>query len=390
MGRRALIWLAAAVAIVMAFAAGFELHARSMNISTQPNRADARPLRAQVVAELRAHYFRSLPKAAMRAATVRGVITALQDPYTEYLDPAQYRDLVESQEGGYAGVGLALARGNRGLVVRALLPGLPAYRAGILPGDVITAVDERPVDDLPYREAVGLMHGAPGTPVRLLIVRHGRSRPLLLTLEREPVRVTRVRARTMGDAHHRVVYISVPAFVEGSASDVRVAVQHAVSRGAAGVVLDLRGNLGGLLSEAVATTRVFVQQGVVVTTGGARDRRQTLVADGSAVRQLPRLAVLIDGTTASAAEVVAGALQRDLPASRVVVVGSRSFGKGTVQAVHPLPNGGALKLTVAVFALAGGVQVDGRGVRPGVAAPDRPETDVDETLQAALAKLARS
>jgi carboxyl-terminal processing protease len=385
MGRRALIWLAAAVAVGAAFGAGFEVHTRTL--SSSGSSAHRGPLRAQVLAELEGHYYAPLPRGISHEPTVRTVIRALHDPYTQYLDPAEYRDLVESQEGGYAGVGLALARGRDGLVVRALLPGLPAYKAGIQPGDVITAVDQTDLQGVPYREAVGLIHGNAGTLVQLSVVRRGQHSPLLLTLERQPVRVTRVRAHTIGGGGKRFMYIRVPAFVDGSAGDIRHFVQAAARSHLRGVILDLRGNLGGLLSEAVATARVFVDQGVIVTTGSITEQQQTLVADGTAVRGAPRVAILIDGTTASAAEVVAGAIQRVLPLSRVVVVGSRSFGKGTVQAVHPLPNGGALKLTVAVFTLAGGADVNGRGVRPDLLGPDRPQTDVDETLQVALTTL---
>jgi carboxyl-terminal processing protease len=368
MGRRALIWLAAAVAVGAAFGAGFEVHTRTL--SSSGSSAHRGPLRAQVLAELEGHYYAPLPRGISHEPTVRTVIRALHDPYTQYLDPAEYRDLVESQEGGYAG--------------------LPAYKAGIQPGDVITAVDQTDLQGVPYREAVGLIHGNAGTLVQLSVVRRGQHSPLLLTLERQPVRVTRVRAHTIGGGGKRFMYIRVPAFVDGSAGDIRHFVQAAARSHLRGVILDLRGNLGGLLSEAVATARVFVDQGVIVTTGSITEQQQTLVADGTAVRGAPRVAILIDGTTASAAEVVAGAIQRVLPLSRVVVVGSRSFGKGTVQAVHPLPNGGALKLTVAVFTLAGGADVDGRGVRPDLLGPDRPQTDVDETLQVALTTLGGS
>ena len=387
MGRRTLIVIAVAVAIGTAFGAGFELHARSIGAPEPPANRDPRPLRALVLAELERHYYTQLPRGIAQAQTMRAVLKELDDPYTEYLDPADYRDLVESQEGGYGGIGLALARGRDGLVVRALLPGLPAYRAGIQPGDVITAVDQTDLEGVPYRDAVGLMHGNPGTAVQLSIQRPGAAAPLLLTLERQPVRVTRVTARRIGNGGQRFEYIRVPAFVDGSAHDSRRLVKRAAADHTRGVILDLRGNLGGLLNEAVATARVFIDQGVIVSTQSITEPPHTLVADGTAVAGAPRLAILIDGNTASAAEVVAGAIQRVLPKSRVLVVGSRSFGKGTVQAVHPLPNGGALKLTVAVFRLAGGVGVDDRGVRPDLLGPDRPQTDVDETLQVALTAL---
>ena len=382
MGRRALIWLMAAVAMGVGFAAGFELHSRSVAEHTAERSADQRPLRAQVLAELDTHYYRTLPARVRRATTLRGVLRALDDPYTTYLSPAEHRDLLESQAGGYAGVGLALERDRSGLVVRVSLPGMPAHRAGILPGDVIVTVDDTALSDLPYMDAVGMLHGAPGTPVQLEVRRPGREEPMRLTLERQPVTLSRVEARTISDGSHKVMVITVPAFTEHTAQQVRTAVRRAADRGVDGIVLDLRGNLGGLLSEAVGVVRVFLGQGVIAETGGAHEPEQLLVADGSAIRAAP-LVVLIDGTTASAAEVVAGALQLER-VQRARVVGTRSFGKGTVQAVHPLPSGGALKLTVATFRLAGGRPVDGHGIDPDVVASDRIATDQDEALQAAL------
>ena len=149
-------------------------------------------------------------------------------------------------------------------------------------------------------------------------------------------------------------------------------------------MLDLRGNVGGLLDEAVQVTRVFQDSGVVVTMQGLHEPMQIYTAGEVAVSRMP-MVVLVDGSTASAAEVVAGSLQR---AGRAIVVGSRSFGKGTVQAVQPLERGGALKLTVAVFRLAGGTQVNRRGVMPNISAVDRPATRADDALMAALRALA--
>ena len=161
--------------------------------------------------------------------------------------------------------------------------------------------------------------------------------------------------------------------------------QRASSDHRAGLILDLRGNMGGLLDEAVDVADVFQGSGVVVATHGLHEPRHVYSADDRAVAHLP-VAVLVDGSTASAAEVVAGALQR---AHRAVVVGTRSFGKGTVQAVQPLQGGGALKLTVAVFSLAGGERVNRRGIIPDVRVVNRPSTRVDEVLRRALGVLAR-
>jgi carboxyl-terminal processing protease len=179
-------------------------------------------------------------------------------------------------------------------------------------------------------------------------------------------------------------YVKLPGFVHGAAARVRSVAVQASREHRDGLVLDLRGDAGGLLDEAVGVADVFQGRGVVVSTHGLHEPQHVYVANDDAVRHLP-LVVLVDGATASAAEVVAGSLQR---AGRAVVVGTRSYGKGTVQAVRPLAGGGALKLTVAVFSLAGGEQVNRRGIRPDVRARDLPGSPSDEALATALRVLA--
>jgi carboxyl-terminal processing protease len=179
-------------------------------------------------------------------------------------------------------------------------------------------------------------------------------------------------------------YLRLPGFVAGVAERIREVAERASSDHRAGLILDLRGNMGGLLDEAVNVADVFQGSGVVVALHGLHEPRHVYSADDKAVADLP-VAVLVDSSTASAAEVVAGALQR---AHRAVVVGTRSFGKGTVQAVQPLQGGGALKLTVAVFSLAGGERVNRRGIIPDVRVVNRPFTRVDEVLRRALGVLA--
>ena len=388
MGRRALIWMVAAAGLGVSFAAGFEIHQQSaVSPSSQPeppSRLARVPLRDEVLGELERFYYRTLPPGVSGAPDVPTMIAGLDDPYTEYLSPADFHELQRSEAGSYSGVGVALTSGRRGLVVTASLPGLPAQRAGIQPGDVITTIDGTSLASLPYGRAVELIHGTAGSRVELTLIRAGSDELVHLTLERRPIQVPIVSVRSIrGRDGQRVEYVRLPGFPQNAAEVVRKLAQLARDRGAAGLVLDLRGNVGGLVSEAVGVAGVFVDRGVVVTTAGLHEPEQVFSAEDDAVRGLP-VVVLVDGATASAAEVVAGALQRQHCA---LVVGSRTYGKGSVQAVHQLSNGGALKLTVATFRLAGGSPVDGRGIRPDVRARDREQTARDEVLDAALAEL---
>lgn len=384
MGRRIVIWLAVALAMGAAFATGFEVHSRSVqSVAPPPPRPSSTALRTAVLSGLEQGYYKEIPPAAYKAHSVSAVIRTLNDPYTEYLTPAAYRELIESERGTFAGVGVELARVHGGLVVRGLLPGLPASKAGIHRGDVVTAVSGHDLHGVPYVDAVELMHGAPGTPVRLQITRPGRDRPLLLTLVRQPVTVSAVTSRLMRSHGGRVLVVRIPTFIDHTAATVRKMVTRAAAaKPLDAVVLDLRGDTGGVLTEGVGVARVLIDHGVIVATDGQREPRQVFEGNGTAVK-VGKVAVLTDYATASAAEIVAGSLK----AHGAIVAGSPSYGKGTVQAVRPLPGGGALKLTVASFTLAGGKVVNGRGVTPTVDAPDLYATRKDETLAAALAAL---
>src|SRR3954451_1100012 len=183
MGRRIVIGLASAVALGAAFVTGFELQGRTLSGEPQaPVLSTPSALRVAVLADLQQSYYLPVPPRARQAQTVPAILRTLGDPYTEYLTPVEYNDLLESERGGFAGLGVALSRVRRGLLVRSLLPGLPASRAGIKAGDVVTSVNDRDLRHVPYLTAVELMHGAVGSRVHLEIDRPGRNHPMLLTL----------------------------------------------------------------------------------------------------------------------------------------------------------------------------------------------------------------
>jgi carboxyl-terminal processing protease len=251
---------------------------------------------------------------------------------------------------------------------------------------VIRQVDGRRLGHLRYGRAVELLQGPAGRRVALVIRRKGSPRPVHVTLVRKAVDLPIAFSRAIPFRGRRYEYVNLPGFVHGAGARVRQIAEQATRTHRAGLILDLRGNVGGLLDEAVSVADVFQPSGVVVAIHGLHEPSHVYEADNTAVGDLP-VVVLVDRTTASAAEVVAGSLQQ---ARRAVVVGTRSFGKGTVQAVHPLAGGGALKLTVAVFQLAGGEPVNRRGILPDVHVRDDPGSAPDDVLAAALRVLARS
>jgi carboxyl-terminal processing protease len=366
----------AAVALIASFAVGFELQTQSLTEPKPPPRPTS--LRTQVLDDLEAYYYRALPRGVYHAGSVDAMLRRLGDPYTRYLPPAAYRQLRSAESGTYRGVGLALHRAQQGLLVTASIPGLPGRAAGIRPGDVITTIDGTSLASLSYQRALDLIGGRVGAQLHLKIMRTGQLDPMSLTLVGRPIKLPSVITRVVRAGGMRVCVIRLVSFPATAAARVREAAARA-RRSHEAVILDLRGNPGGLLSQAVAVVRVFAGKGVVVSTRGRHEPPRDFVADGTDVGPL-RMAVLINGGTASAAEAVAGALHADAGA---LLVGRRTYGKGTVQAVEPLANGGALKLTVAGFRLPGGIVVEGRGITPDVPVPPQ-AGPTDRVLVAAL------
>jgi carboxyl-terminal processing protease len=369
----------AAVALIASFAVGFELQTQSLTEPKPP--PPPQSLRTQVLDDLEAYYYRALPRGVYHARDVNVMLRTLGDPYTRYLPPVAYGQLKSAEAGTYQGMGLALHRAQRGLLVTASIPGLPGRAAGIRPGDVITTIDGTSLASLSYQRAVDLIGGRVGAQLHLQIMRTGQLDPMSLTIVRRPIKLPSVITHVVSVGGMHVCVIRLVSFPASAAAKVRAVAARARRKHQA-VILDLRGNPGGLLSQAVAVVRVFANKGVVVTTRGRHEPPREFVADGTDIGPLP-MAVLINGGTASAAEAVAGALRADAGA---LLVGRRTYGKGTVQAVEPLANGGALKLTVAGFRLPGGMVVEGRGVRPDL--PVRPEAGpTDRVLAAALQAL---
>jgi carboxyl-terminal processing protease len=339
---------------------------------------------AEVREELLDGYYRPIPSSTLTAGSVEELMDSLRDPYTEFLTPAAYADLRESTSGTYSGVGLTLRRAKGGLVVNTAVKG-PAREAGIRPGDLIVSVDGRGVDRMPFERSLELFRGDHGTTVRLTI-RRPREGKLNFTVARTEIALPTARARLLGRTEGRVGYLKLLSFRADAGEAVAGRVGQLVERGAEGIVLDLRGNHGGILSEAVATVSLFVESGLVCVTEGVHHGRREYRVSGNATHGGVPLVVLVDRESASAAEVVAAALEDH---ERAVIVGQPTYGKASVQALRELSNGSALKLTTAVFRTPNGTNLTGSGLSPDIVAPDLPETARDEGLRAATRALLR-
>ena len=359
-GRRFLLVACAAVALGASFASGFEWRERSYTPPPPIKPHPKQTLRGQVVDDLTDLYYARLPPAVLRQRSVAAILAALHDPYTTYLPPALYRSVMASEDGGFAGVGLTLQSAQRGLMVTRVLPGMPGGMAGIRPGDVITSVNGTSLASLSFARALDLI-ATGGTRVRVAVVRQGGGDPVQVTLVPRLIPLPVATERRYVYHGHGYEYVRLYSFPTGSAQAVRRLAEQALRDHDRGLILDLRGNPGGLLDQAVGVARVFIGTGSIVTTYGLHEPRQVFSGAGDALHGL-RLAVLVDGGTASAAEVVAGSLRH----AGAILVGRRTYGKGTVQSIEPLSNGGGLKLTVARFVLPGNVIIEGRGLTPNL------------------------
>jgi carboxyl-terminal processing protease len=373
--RRATWITLVAAAVVVSFSIG--LAAFGGGSSARGSSSVVDEVRTQLVTR----YYRPVPPEVLSLTDVDAMISALGDPYTEFLDPGRYRLLRRETTGMYSGVGMTLLPAARGLLVTRLQPG-PARIAGIRPGDTILEVDGVQTAGLSYEEALGRILGRSGSSVQLRVLRGPHT--LDVRLVRKQFRIPAVRTRLLAAGGKKVGYLQLSSFTSGAAQAIESAVTRLDGEGAQALVLDLRGNPGGLLDQAVGVTSLFLDRGVVASTSGAHEPQHVYVAQQGRKSRLP-LAVLIDGGSASAAEIVAAALHDH---HRALLVGQRSFGKALVQSIEPLAAGAALKLTTARYLTPSGADLSQRGVEPDVRAPDDPATPVDEGLAAALRALA--
>ena len=270
-----------------------------------------------------------------------------------------------------------------GLRVATVYKHTPARDAGIQPGEVITGVNGHSIAGKDADAVTTQIRGPAGTKVTLTVEsRDGSSRQVTLT--RREVNIPQVVGHIEKIDGHKVGYVRLAGFFPGAHAELRKEVENLYQQGAQGLILDLRGNGGGLLTEAVLVSSIFVPHGVVVSTHGRTQKTKTFEATGDSLPQHP-MVVLINGDTASASEIVTAALEQ---AGIAKVVGTTSFGKGTFQEVIPLNNGGALDLTVGEYLTRNGTSINGIGISPQVKAKDIPKTKPDEGVQKALQTLA--
>jgi len=373
------------LAVAAAFVAGFVVHDVVYGDTglSAGQRADAQAagdLQRYIIEDLQAHYYKPVDATRLGNAGVDGMLKSLHDRWTVYMDPTEAQAFERALSGTYSGIGATLEKKGKKLIVTGVIDDSPAKEAGLKAGDQIVTVDGRPTAGDELQATVGRIKGPVGTQVKLGVRRAAAGPVETVTLTRRTLPFPETTTRLLHKGGKAIGYIDLVAFANGVGDDVRKDIDKLRARGAQAFIFDLRYNGGGYLDEAVNVTSDFLEKGVVVSAYGLHYPRRTYKANGDAATGQP-LVVLVNGYTASASEITAGALQDH---DRATIVGTQTFGKGLVQNTYTMPEGALLKMTVATYFTPDGRNINHKGITPNVKAPDLPKTKTDETLDRAI------
>jgi len=318
---------------------------------------------AEVFGRIKSDYVEQVDDRKLLASAIRGMLGGL-DPHSSYLDPEEYRNLQVGTTGEFGGLGIEVGMEDGFVKVIAPIDDTPAQRAGMQAGDMIVRIDGKPIKGMSLSEAVKLMRGKPGSKIELTVVREGEGSPLTVNIERAVIKVASVKSRTLEPGFG---YLRISNFQARTTEDLLKAVAELKqeNKGALkGVVLDLRNNPGGVLNAAVGVSDAFLDQGLIVyTKGRIDDSKLEFKAGPDDILDGAPMIVLVNGGSASASEIVAGALQDQ---ARALIMGGATFGKGSVQTIVPIDERTALKLTTARYYTPSGRSIQAQGIVPDI------------------------
>ena len=318
---------------------------------------------AEVFAKIKKDYVEDVEDGVLLENAIKGMLEGL-DPHSSYLDEDAYMDLQEGTSGEFGGLGIEVSMEDGFIKVISPIDDTPAQKAGLQSGDLVIRLDETPVKGLSLNDAVTRMRGEPGTDITLTIIREGEEKPLKITITRDVIKVKSVRTQTLEPGFG---YLRISHFQSRTAEDARTGVQQLKQDNNGnlnGLILDLRNNPGGILSAAVSISDLFLDKGLIVyTEGRIDDSRLKFNAKPADILDNAPIVVLVNAGSASASEIVAGALQDH---KRGIIMGQKTFGKGSVQTVLPISNAAALKLTTARYFTPSGRSIQVSGIEPDV------------------------
>lgn len=315
----------------------------------------------EVLSLIQANYVDEAKPRDLIYGGIKGMLETL-DPHSSFLPPDLFKEMQVETQGTFGGLGIEITVKDRQLTIVAPIEGTPADRAGLHPGDRIVKIDGQPTKDMTLIEAVKKLRGPKGTSVTMAILRDESPGPFELTLVREVIEVKSVRAKDLGDG---IAYIRISSFQERTGKDLLKAVEQLAHGSMSALVLDLRNNPGGLLNQAVQVSDLFLDKGQLIVYTEGRVKNQDLRFSAEHATEIPKvpMVILVNGGSASASEIVAGALQ---DWKRAVVLGTKTFGKGSVQTVIPLSDGSGLRLTTAKYFTPKGRAIHGDGLLPDI------------------------
>lgn len=322
-----------------------------------------------VLAVVQKNYVENVPTQKLVEGAINGMLSAL-DPHSSYLTPESYKELQVDTEGSFGGLGIEITLRDGVLTVVSPIEDTPAYRAGVKAGDQIIKIENELTKDMSLVDAVKKMRGPKGSKITISVRREGTPRLLDFTLSREVIKIQSVKARTLDKGYG---YVRLTQFQDRTGADLEAALSKLTQENGKleGLVLDLRNDPGGLLSQAVKVSDMFLDSGLIVYTEGRLDnQKQKYFAHPGGYTDIP-LVVIVNGGSASASEIVAGALQDH---GRAVILGTKTFGKGSVQTILPMENGAALRLTTAMYFTPSGRSIQVTGITPDVAVDNTPTT----------------
>ncbi len=323
------------------------------------------------------HHVKNVTLNKLVEGAINGMMDEL-DPFSAYMTPDEYNEMQLEFEGHFGGIGIVITIKNDKLTIISPIKGTPGEKVGLKAQDVITAINGKPTQNMSQKKAVELMRGEEGTEVKLTIKRKGKEKLLEFNIVRADIEIPYVESEMKEE---KIGYIIVSQFAKDVGEKVEEGLKDLKKQGAEGIILDLRNNPGGMLTEAVKVASNFINEGVVVSVKQRENMEKILKADNTInAIDLP-LVVLINGGSASASEIVAGAVQ---DYNRAELIGSRSFGKGTVQTLIPLTDGSALKLTTARYYTPEGKSIHNKGIKPDIKIEYDSEYQGDNQLERAI------